>query len=352
MEDLQAEGLAPMVSVVVPTVGRSPWLRQAIQSALQQSYANCEVVVVDDSADGFGECPRGLEWDLDKGKRLRVIHSGGVGGSAARNAGVKASRGEWIAFLDDDDEWMPDKLQRQMEVALRSEEEFAVVSCRVVVRTPRSEYVFPRRVYGGEERIEEYLFCRKGWAVGGGFVQTSTLLARRELLLRTPFAAGLIVHQDWDWLLRASREEGVRIRMLDEPLVVYRTEDGRGTVSRNVDWRTSLNWVRGHAWRMEPRAYSWFIAVQCAWKARAAGASRREWAEIVWSFCFEGRPTVRAAMHFAFFVWFPAVWRKRIRDAAWRRSATAKGKNGGERWRLVSRPRTLSRCLRGVIWMK
>ncbi len=330
-----------MVSVVVPTVGRSPWLRQAIQSALQQSYSHCEVVAVDDSADGFVGSLRELEWGLQMGERLRVIHSGGVGGGAARNAGVKAARGDWIAFLDDDDEWMPEKLQRQMEVALQAEEANAVVSCRVVVKTPHNEYVFPRRVYRGEERIEEYLFCRKGWGAGGGFVQTSTLLARRELLSRTPFSAGLVVHQDWDWLLRVSCDEDVRVRMLDEPLVVYRTEDGRVTVSRRADWRTSLNWVRGHAWRMDPRTFSWFIAVQCAWKARAGGASRREWAEIVWSFCFEGRPTVLAAMHFVFFAWFPAGWRKSIRDAAWGRSTSARDRNGGERWRLASRPKVL-----------
>ena len=146
-----------------------------------------------------------MEWALQMGDRLRVIRSGGVGGSGARNAGVKAARSEWIAFLDDDDEWLPGKLQKQMEVALRAEEANPVVSCRVVVKTPQSEYVFPRRVYRGEGRIEEYLFCRKRWPVGGGFVQTSTLLARRDLLLRVPFAEGLAVHQDWDLLLRVSR---------------------------------------------------------------------------------------------------------------------------------------------------
>ena len=337
MESLRAKVQSPMVSVVVPTVGRSPWLRQAIQSVLGQTYGNCEVVVVNDSADDFEESAHRLEWTLRCGDRLRVIHSGGVGGGAARNAGVKAARGEWIAFLDDDDEWMPEKLERQMDEALRAEEALPVLSCRVWVRTPRSEYVFPRRVYRGEERIEEYLFCRNGWAEGSGFVQTSTLLARRELLIRTPFAVGLAVHQDWDWLLRVSGDGDVRIRMLEEPLVIYRTEDGRRTVSRSADWRTSLNWVRGHAWRMEPRAFSWFIAVQCVWKARAARASRQEWAEIVWAFCFEGRPTARSVMHFVIFAGFPAGWRKRIRDRAWRPSKSAEGRNRGKPWKFASR---------------
>ena len=100
----------PMVSVVVPTAGRSPWLRQAVESALQQSYRNVEVVVVDDCPDGMAESAWSIEWGLETGERLRLIHSGGAGGAAARNAGVQAARGDWIAFLDDDAEWMPEKL--------------------------------------------------------------------------------------------------------------------------------------------------------------------------------------------------------------------------------------------------
>lgn len=330
-----------MVSVVVPTVGRSPWLRQAVESVLRQTYAQYEVVVVDDSPDGFAGCVRSVEWGLQRGERLRLIHSGGVGGGAARNAGVRAARGEWIAFLDDDDEWMPDKLEKQMEAAQRVSLPFAVMSCRVLVRTPRSEYVFPRRVYQGSETIAAYLFCRRGWAAGSGFLQTSTLVAPRELLLRTPFAAGLPVHQDWDWLLRVSRDKDVEVRMLAEPLAVYRSEDGRATVSREPDWRTSLNWIRGHAWRIEPEALSWFIAVQCVWKARAAGAGRQDWAEMVRAFWFEGRPTVRAVVHFAIFAVIPARWRKRIRDRAWRSSRVIQAENGRREWTLVNRPKAL-----------
>lgn len=330
---------APMVSVVVPTAGRSPWLRQAVESVLGQSYTSCEVVVVDDSLDGLV----GQGWNEECGwahdERVRIIQSGGVGGGAARNAGVLSARGKWIAFLDDDDEWMPEKLEKQMEAVSRVSRRFVVMGSRVMVKTPGGEYVFPRRIYVGDESIAEYLFCRRGWSGGSGFLQTSTLVAERELLLRTPFAAGLAVHQDWDWLLRVSVEADVEVHMLDAPLAVYRTEDGRATVSGWKDWKASLDWIRRQQWRIEPRAISWFIAVQCVWKARASGASVAEWVEIARAFCFEGRPTVRAAAHFAVFAVIPAAWRKRIRDRAWGARPVWRTKMGGQTWTVASKPR-------------
>lgn len=330
-----------MVSVVVPTAGHSPWLRQAVESALQQSYRNVEVVVVDDSADGMADSAWSIAWGLEKRERPRLIHSGGAGGAAARNAGVQAARGEWIAFLDDDDEWLPEKLEKQMDAARGMQCAFPVLSCRVRMKSPRSEYVFPRSVYCADETVEEYLFCRKGWTGGSGFMQTSTLVARRELLLQMPFTAGLAVHQDWDWLLRVSRNGDAQVRMLSEPLVVYRTEDGRATVSRRPEWRKSLEWIRWHAHWMEPKAFSWFVAVQCVWKARAARASRREWAEIAWAFFFEGQPTLRAGVHFALFALIPPLWRKGIRDRAWRAAPKQRKQNGRREWQLVSKLKAL-----------
>lgn len=337
MEGLHEEMPGPMVSVVVPTTGRSPWLREAVESALGQSYRNCEVIVVDDSRDGAASGLCSEDWARQHGERLRVTASGGTGGGAARNAGVRAARGEWIAFLDDDDGWMPQKLEKQMAAAGGARRGFAVVSCRVMVRTPRTEYVFPRRAYAGDEPVADYLFCRRGWREGAGFMQTSTLLAQRLLLLKVPFTEGLRVHQDWDWLLRASAEADLQVVMLEEALAVYRTEDARVTVSRRADWRTSLDWARGQKQRMPPRAFSWFVAVQCVWKARAGGASAREWAEIARAFCFEGRPTWRAAAHFAAFAMVPVGLRKRVRNWAWGTRWFGGTKNGGRQWRLASR---------------
>jgi glycosyltransferase involved in cell wall biosynthesis len=304
----------PLVSAVIPTAGRSPWLGEAVRSALQQSYEQLEVVVVDDSPQGINADG----WLAYRGQ-VRVVRTGGVGGGMARNAGVQAARGEWIAFLDDDDIWLPEKIARQMEAAHESEDRFPVISSRLLVRTPEAEYIFPRKVYDASQPVENYLFCREGLTAGSGWLQTSTLLARRALLVQQPFQPGLAIHQDWDWLLRVSRRPGVSIRMLGEPLAIYRAEDGRRSVSRAPDWKASLQWIRSHSKWISPQAIAWFVAVQCVWKARAANAGAREWASIVRAFLLDGQPCFGSALHFACFALVPPRWRKSLRNILWRR---------------------------------
>jgi glycosyltransferase involved in cell wall biosynthesis len=304
----------PLVSAIIPTAGRSPWLVEAVLSALHQSYAQLEVVVVDDSPQGINA----EEWLAHRG-RVRVVRTGGVGGGAARNAGVRAARGEWIAFLDDDDIWLPEKIARQLQAAREIHDRFPVVSSRLLVRTPEAEYIYPRKVYDGSQPVENYLFRREGLTAGSGWLQTSTLLARRALLLQQPFQPELPIHQDWDWLLRVSRRSGVSIRMLDEPLVIYRAEDGRKSVSRAADWKASLQWIRSHAEWISPGAIAWFVAVQCVWKARAAKAGAGEWASIVRAFLVDGQPCLGSALHFVCFALIPPRWRKSLRDILWRR---------------------------------
>lgn len=96
----------PKVSVVIPTYNRAFCVGEAIQSALEQTHAICEVIVVDDgSTDNTREA-------LEKfGDQIRVIPQQNAGVSGARNAGILAAKGEWVAFLDSDDEWYPDALE-------------------------------------------------------------------------------------------------------------------------------------------------------------------------------------------------------------------------------------------------
>ena len=97
----------PVVSVVIPTYNRACLLGRAIQCVLNQSFQDIEVIVVDDaSQDNSADIVNSL--DDSRIKYLR--HEKNRGGSSARNTGIKAARGEYIAFLDDDDEWMPTKI--------------------------------------------------------------------------------------------------------------------------------------------------------------------------------------------------------------------------------------------------
>jgi glycosyltransferase involved in cell wall biosynthesis len=104
-----------LVSVIIPTYNRADTLSRAIESVLNQTYSNLELIIVDDgSSDNATEL---LSKEKNKDKRIKYIRfSENKGVAAARNAGIKESRGDYIAFLDSDDQWLPDKLKLSLEV--------------------------------------------------------------------------------------------------------------------------------------------------------------------------------------------------------------------------------------------
>jgi glycosyltransferase involved in cell wall biosynthesis len=100
-----------VISVIIPVYNRRRWVGRAIRSVRSQSLTNCEILVVDDgSTDGTAE---GVDTEFGTDVRL-LVQPVNQGVSAARNYGIRQSRGEWLAFLDSDDEWMPEKLSSQL----------------------------------------------------------------------------------------------------------------------------------------------------------------------------------------------------------------------------------------------
>jgi len=119
-----------MVSCIIPTYKRSDSLIKAINSILAQTYKNLEVIVVDDNnLDDKYSLIVQKKLSAIKDKRLRYVkQKKHKNGAAARNAGIKVARGEYIAFLDDDDEWLPEKLEKQIKY-LDSKPKYGGVSC-------------------------------------------------------------------------------------------------------------------------------------------------------------------------------------------------------------------------------
>ena len=104
----------PLVSVVIPTYNRSTWVIGAIESIRRQTFDNLEIIVVDDGAtdDTAGRVTAQSAED----PRVSYLYQANRGVSAARNAGLARARGEFIAFLDSDDLWLPQKLARQLDL--------------------------------------------------------------------------------------------------------------------------------------------------------------------------------------------------------------------------------------------
>jgi len=300
--------LGPVVSVVIPTRNRPDLVLRAVLSALNQTFGKLEVIVVIDGPDASTTA----SLDQVSDARLRVIAlSQSVGGSDARNAGVKASCGEWIAFLDDDDEWLPAKIEKQMGLAVQTNGD-ALIATRLIAQTPESNFLIPRRLPDSHEAICEYLFCQRSAFAGEAQIQTSAVLVNRKLAEAVPFTSGLRRHQDTEWYLRLAERKVVSFRFIDEPLVIWHLDENRKRISNTARWRDTRDWLRTNASRMTPRAYSGFAATQLA--AEAEGDWRGIWA----SFREMTRPGFPSLFTIAIFLricCLPARFRRRVR--AW-----------------------------------
>ncbi|MER7458784.1 glycosyltransferase family 2 protein [Micromonospora sp. NPDC126480] len=244
---------APEVSVVVPTCDRPALVTRAVRSALSQSVAEIEVVVVVDGADAGTLAALAAVGD----PRLRVLPLPERGGAPnARNEGVRAARARWTALLDDDDEWLPHKLEVQLALAATAPVASPIVASRLVNRTPRAEFVLPRRLPEPDQPMSEYLTVRRGLFHGDGFIQTSTILAPTELLRRVPFTVGLRRQQELDWTLRALAHDDVRLLMAAEPLVLWHQDEDRPRISLSSPWAEQLDWLRSVRPLLTPRAYA------------------------------------------------------------------------------------------------
>jgi glycosyltransferase involved in cell wall biosynthesis len=199
-----------LVSIIVPTYNRAHTVGCAIRSVLSQTYQNFDIIVVDDgSVDNTEDTVKGLE-----DPRIRYIrHERNRGGSAARNTGIKAARGEYIAFQDSDDEWLPEKLSKQMQVFANGSIEAGVVYTRLWrIKDGKKVYTPSADLTQIQGNIHNKL-------LRGNFVATPTAVVRKECFERAGmFDEQLPRFQDWDLFIRISRF--YEFACVNEPLVV------------------------------------------------------------------------------------------------------------------------------------
>jgi glycosyltransferase involved in cell wall biosynthesis len=245
----------PDVSVVIPTRFRPDLVTRAVLSVLAQTIDTIEVIVVIDGPDDQTRA----KLEALRDPRVRVVMLDETGGAPnARNVGVNNAQGAWTAFLDDDDEWLPHKLEVQLAVAKGARSGAPIVASRLLNRTPRAESVMPRRLPAPGEPMSEYLTVRRGLFYGDGFIQTSTILAPTELLRRVPFTVGLRRQQELDWTLRAVRQDDVELIVAEEPLVIWHQDENRERISLDMPWESQLAWLRENRELFTPRAYAAF----------------------------------------------------------------------------------------------
>jgi glycosyltransferase involved in cell wall biosynthesis len=199
---VKSEG--PLVSCIIPVYNGERFLAEAVESILAQTYQNLEIIIVDDgSTDGTASVAASF------GDRVRYVRQKNSGPAAARNRGLQEARGEFIGFLDADDLWAENKLQRQL-AHFRARPELAY-------SVTLTQNFWEKEVEGEEARFKDHARSRPM----PGYV-TQTLLTRREWMEKTAGFDPSLKHGDSaDWFQRV-HEQGAVGELLGEVLTLRR----------------------------------------------------------------------------------------------------------------------------------
>lgn len=231
-----------MISIIIPTFGRTNYLIRAIESVLNQTYSNFEIIIVDDNGESSENQIRTYEKIKDilkKDSRVKyIIHKKNLNGSAARNTGISIAKGEYICFLDDDDEFNREKIFKQFYKLQSLNNDW--VAC----------YTGHIRSFGkGNRKNVEYLATNEGnilydiLAFNIDHVSGSSLMVRKEVIDKiNGWNEKLNRHQDYEFIAKIASEG--KIAVISEPLVTIHVHEGSGRERRFNDIeKTRLNYI-------------------------------------------------------------------------------------------------------------
>lgn len=207
-----------LVSVIIPTFKREKEIVQrAVQSVLAQTYHNLEVIIVDDSPADYQGSNSIKEFllSLNDNRILYIKHLNNRGANAARNTGIQRATGDYVAFLDDDDEWLPPKIESQIEKF--NDSNIGMVYCPYFIIKNGEKKQHKTLLKSGDlfSELLRYNF------IGS----TSCVMIKRNCILDVGmFDVKLRASQDYDMYLRIS--EKYLINFVEEPLMHYHVHDG------------------------------------------------------------------------------------------------------------------------------
>jgi glycosyltransferase involved in cell wall biosynthesis len=211
----------PIVTVVLPFYNRTQTIEGSLTSVINQTFINWELLIVDDgSSEEESKNLTELVIQLKDSRIQVLIQNKNLGGGAARNIGMLAAKGEYIALLDSDDEWEIDKLERQV-VFHKDKSKKLVTYTKSLIHygvNKKPQAPLPSHAIEKGEKIADYLFVR------GGFMPTPSLFGARSVFINSLFDTNLRRHQDYDFLL-SLEQAGCTFEMINEVLVNIHWED-------------------------------------------------------------------------------------------------------------------------------
>lgn len=211
----------PLVSVVIPAYNAARTLLTTVQSVFEQTIQDFEIIIVDDgSKDNTIEAAKSIE-----DSRVKVLSQPNSGAPAARNTGIKAAKGEYVAFLDADDLWMPHKLERQLDI-LTSKKDVTAVQSGVYFVDDNLEVLSICPCFESKDVLLETLLFQN---MPGTM---STLMVKRSMFEQIGYLdTKLVILEDWELMIRLARF--CNLQSVEEPLSLYRIYVGNR--SKNLD---------------------------------------------------------------------------------------------------------------------
>ncbi len=271
MQRMPETGRIPRVSVIIPAYNAAWCIRRAVDSVLAQDYRGHELIVVDDgSTDDTAAILAGY------GDAVQMVSKPNGGLSSARNAGITAAHGEFVAFLDADDWWMPTKLARQVAL-MDARPDLLFCSTASAVQTPTGERLADWRCGAGKDATLKSIFAANAHVAGSG----SAVLAKRDAFARVGgFDESLRSLEDIDMWMRLAALGG--FDCIDETLVCIEKSassmSGNLRVMRSAAIRVMLKnrgllppELRGGFWR---KAYAGMLTDYAKWAYRKGHATR------------------------------------------------------------------------------
>lgn len=218
-----------LISVIMPAYNAEKTIRQAIESVMAQSFRQWELIVINDrSKDDTRQ--RVLEL-AEQDTRIRYMENdGNLGVAKTRNLGVSMARGEWIAFLDSDDAWEREKLERQVQLAERTD----------------ARLIFTGSAFMDQdgERLDYRMEVPEEVGFRGllkqNVISCSSVLAEKALMVRYPMMPG-DMHEDYAVWLKVLKHESITAKGVNEPLLIYRvsgaSKSGNKRKAALMHWR-------------------------------------------------------------------------------------------------------------------
>lgn len=252
-----------LTSVVIPTKNRENQLKRAINSVLNQTYDNIELIVVDDNST---DNTSGIVHQLTNNTEIDIkyiINKETRGGAVSRNTGADAAKGKYLAFLDSDDEWTTDHLEKSINYILNNDYNACFGNYRLPENTlPIDAY---KNQFDGSINLTDLLFK------GNIDPRTSTFVFEKKLFDQVMFDSNLQKHQDWDLALRFTQK--FKMGCLDANTVIIH-HDAENRMSAGVNHTATSLFIQKHLNNARPENALIFLIYLCWGTAVIEGKSK------------------------------------------------------------------------------